>query len=247
MSCRRECGLASHFPVAAFAWLKPNQGVAMEEKLIRRRGLVLIGPPGGGKGTLAQNLCPLLEIGHLSVGDAFRRVTKSGSDLAKEIEGYVSSGTLAPDHIAVSVVESELSDVKYARGMAVDGCPRRLSQAIELDEMLARHGIEIEWAIVLEPDDDVLIERLSNRLNCRECGSTYHLRTKRPEKEGFCRCGGELYQRPDDVPAVIQKRIDIYKVESRPIIEYYGKKIIMVRPGADEPEDSVLHRVLAQM
>jgi adenylate kinase len=220
----------------------------MEDKLNVGPVLLFLGPPGAGKGTQAKHLVRLRGYGHLSVGDALRRLIASGSPVGKEVEPYVSSGTLAPDHLTVSVIEEDLRDARYARGGLVDGCPRRLSQALLLDEMLARHGIEVERVIVIEPEDHVLIERLSNRLNCRNCGSTFHLKTKRPKQEGVCDdCGGELYQRADDVPAVIQQRIDIYKVESRPIITHYGKKVIIIRPGADESEDSVSHRLLAQM
>lgn len=209
--------------------------------------LVLYAPPGGGKGTLANNLASLFGIRPLSVGEKFRNQIESGTPLGKEISGYVSSGTLAPDHIAVCVVEQELLTGAYATGVAIDGCPRTLAQAKLLDAMLDLHSIDLKHVIVLEPSDEVIIERLSNRLNCRSCGRSYHRISKRPPKEGVCECGGELFQRADDVPDTIRKRLDIYKAQSRPILNYYGNKVIMVHPEADESEQSVLRKVLAQM
>lgn len=185
--------------------------------------LIMMGPPGGGKGTYSSRISEEYEIPHIATGDIFRAEVDEGSELGKKIEEYLEQGELVPDETVNDVVKKRLSKPDCEEGFILDGYPRTESQAQALEDIT-----DIDLVINLEVSEQVIIERLSSRRICRECGEIYNLKRMPPEKEGVCdKCGGELYQREDDKPEVIKKRLEKYREKSNPIIEHYREKGIV--------------------
>ncbi len=188
--------------------------------------LVLLGPPGAGKGTLANRVREKFEVLHISTGDILRKEMKSGSELGQEAKGYVESGGLVPDQLVTRLIESRLSRPETVRqGFLLDGFPRTTAQAQDLDKILEKYAIPLEFAVLMEAGLPVILQRLTGRRVCRNCGALYHIKNMPPHQEGICdRCGGELYQRPDDTEATITKRLEVYQEKTAPIIDYYRKQ-----------------------
>jgi adenylate kinase len=206
--------------------------------------LVMFGGPGAGKGTVSKRLEKVTGAVALSTGDVLRAAIKAGTPIGLKAKEYVESGRLVPDAVAVRVVIEEMQDHpwKYRRGVILDGAIRTLIQAQAFDKALKVLGLSVTKAVLLNPADDVLIDRLSKRLNCSKpsCGRTYHLVTKPPQVPGLCDvCKSPLYQRKDDVPEVIAERLSIYRREVTPICEYYAEKLVVVQPTAEQTEDQV--------
>ncbi len=182
--------------------------------------LIMMGPPGGGKGTYSSRISDEYDIPHVATGDIFRNEVDEGSELGKKIEEYLEEGELVPDETVNDVVRKRLSEPDCEDGFILDGYPRTLNQAKALDEIA-----DIDLLINLDVSEEVIIERLSNRRICRNCGEIYNLKSLPPEEEGVCdECGGELYQREDDKPEVIKKRLEEYKKRAEPILEFYRDK-----------------------
>lgn len=182
--------------------------------------LIMFGPPGGGKGTYSSRISDEHEIPHVATGDIFRREVDKGSDLGKKVKEYLDRGDLVPDEVVIEVVEKRLSESDCQDGFVLDGYPRTLNQAEALDEI-----VDIDLVINLDVSEDVIINRLSNRRICSDCGEIYNLESIPPEEEGVCdECGGELYQREDDKPEVIKNRLEEYEERTRPLIGYYQDK-----------------------
>jgi len=188
--------------------------------------LVILGPPGAGKGTLANQVREQFGIAHISTGDIFREEMQSGSELGREVKGYVESGGLVPDQLVTRLIENRLSRPEIpAQGFLLDGFPRTTAQAEDLDKILERKGIPLDFAVLMEAGLPVIIQRLTGRRVCRNCGALYHIQNMPPREEGICdRCGGELYQRPDDQEETIKKRMDVYHEKTAPIIDFYRNK-----------------------
>lgn len=179
-----------------------------------------MGPPGGGKGTYSSRISEEFEIPHVATGDIFRDEVDKGTELGKKIEEYLEEGELVPDETVNDVVRKRLSKPDCDDGFILDGYPRTLNQANALDEIK-----DIDLLINLDVSEEVIIERLSNRRICQECGEIYNLKSLPPEEEGVCdECRGELYQREDDKPEVIKKRLEEYKKRAEPILEFYRDK-----------------------
>lgn len=179
-----------------------------------------MGPPGGGKGTYSSRISEEFEIPHVATGDIFRDEVDKGTELGKKIEEYLEEGELVPDETVNNVVRKRLSKPDCDDGFILDGYPRTLNQANALDEIK-----DIDLLINLDVSEEVIIERLSNRRICQECGEIYNLKSLPPEEEGVCdECSGELYQREDDKPEVIKKRLEEYKKRAEPILEFYRDK-----------------------
>lgn len=182
--------------------------------------LIMFGPPGGGKGTYSSSISEKYGIPHVATGDIFRKEVKEGSELGKRVEEYLDKGNLVPDELVNEVVGKRLSQSDCEDGFVLDGYPRTLPQAEALGEM-----VDIDLVINLKVSDEVIINRLSNRRICRDCGEIYNLESIPPEEEGVCdKCGGELYQRDDDKPEVVRKRLEGYKERAQPLIDYYREK-----------------------
>ncbi len=209
--------------------------------------IVILGPPGSGKGTYSSRLSARLGIPHISTGDIFREEIKSGSELGQSISEYVSNGRLVPDDIVNKVMEKRLSKEDCGKGFILDGYPRTIQQAEFLDKVS-----KIDVVINLNVPDEVIVRRLSSRLVCKKCGAIYNKLTLPPKVNGVCDiCGGELYQREDDKPEVVRERIGIYKKEVAPILEYYRKTGVVFdlfyepdESGGDASPDVVVDKIV---
>lgn len=207
--------------------------------------LVLLGGPGAGKGTQAERLSKALDIPQVSTGDLFRDNLKRETDLGLLAKGYMERGELVPDEVTVGMVRARLSEPDAARGAILDGFPRTVAQAEALDELMATMGTELAVVPYIKVDEDTLLARLAGRWTCKSCGAMYHQLFSPSQRPGICdKCGGELYQRPDDTPETQKHRIRVYFEQTAPLIDYYRQKGIMVevdgRPGIDEIQANLL-------
>ncbi|HBC26375.1 MAG TPA: adenylate kinase [Ruminococcaceae bacterium] len=183
--------------------------------------LILLGAPGAGKGTQAENICERLSIPAISTGNIIREALKSGTEMGKQAKSYVDSGKLVPDEVVIGIIQERLAHGDCRNGFVLDGFPRTIPQAEALDRM----GIRIDRVVDLEVDDDVIVSRMSGRRVCESCGATYHLKYKLPAKEGVCdKCGGTLVQRRDDLPDTVKERLKVYHEQTEPLKSYYAKQ-----------------------
>jgi len=186
--------------------------------------LILVGPPGAGKGTQAVHLAEHYKIPHLSPGDIFRANIKGGTELGKLAQSYMDAGDLVPDSVTNSMVEDRLGQSDVGNGFLLDGYPRNVGQAEFLDGVLNAKGAPLDSVLEISIANDEIIKRLSGRRICRGCGASFHIHFEKPSKDGLCdKCGGELYQRQDDNEATIANRLNVYTEQTEPIIEYYKK------------------------
>jgi len=180
----------------------------------------MFGPPGSGKGTYASRLSAKLNIPHISTGDLVREEIKNQTELGKRISGYSAQGKLVPDSTICQLLQKRISQADCAMGFILDGFPRTIPQAQELQKITISDLI-----INLDVSDDVIVHRLSTRLTCKNCGAIYNERTLKPRIDGKCdKCQGQVYKREDDQPNVIQERLQVYKKQTQPLLEYYQQK-----------------------
>lgn len=203
--------------------------------------IVLLGPPGIGKGSYAKELSKRLGIPHISTGDIFREEIKKETELGKKVKKYVEKGELVPDEIVIEVVRNRLSQPDCQKGFILDGFPRTLIQAKALNEIT-----KIDIVFNFEAPIDVIIDRVSGRRICRKCGAIYHIRYNPPKKNGICDiCGGELYQREDDKPEIVKHRLELYDKQFKPIVEYYEKKGLLVTINAARKINEVVDECIS--
>ncbi len=185
--------------------------------------IVLLGPPGAGKGTQAKLLKDELGIAHVSTGDILREEMKNNTPLGQEIKQFVNSGGLVPDEIITKIIEQKLmTDKSLDKGYMLDGFPRTKAQAQDLDRITQKIGKPIDYTLYMEASLPIIIQRLTGRRVCRKCGALFHVVNKPSRKEGVCDlCQGELYQRSDDNEETIKKRMEVYLTNTQPIIDYY--------------------------
>jgi len=184
--------------------------------------LILLGPPGAGKGTQAANIVNKYQLPHISTGDIFRANIKQGTDLGNRAKAFMDKGELVPDSLVVELVEDRLQQDDTKVGFMLDGFPRTLPQAEALDSVLANMGSTLNFVVNIVVDPSVLVERAVGRRICKDCGATYHIKFNPSKEEGVCDvCGGELYQRSDDNEKTVKNRIDVYTNETAPLVEYY--------------------------
>lgn len=184
--------------------------------------LILLGPPGSGKGTQAERLCKELNLPHVASGDLFRDHLKRETELGVLAQSYMDKGQLVPDDVTISMVKERLSRSDCREGTLLDGFPRTLAQAEALDSILRELGQQLTGVLFIAIPDDVLIDRLSGRRICRNCQTPYHILFSPPRGVQTCDlCGGELYQRDDDQPETIKARVDVYHKQTAPLIKYY--------------------------
>ena len=200
--------------------------------------IIFLGAPGAGKGTQAALLAQKLGAVHISTGDLFRRKAKEGGELGVLLKSYMDKGLLVPDEVTIKMLTQEIKGARGSKGVIFDGFPRNLAQAKALDEALEKQGKAIDRVINIKVADKELIRRLSGRWICRLCQAPYHLVTSPPKRAGVCdRCGGELYQRDDDAPDTVKKRLEVYLKEAQTLIDYYkGQGKLVEVEGEGEPE-----------
>ena len=189
--------------------------------------LILLGAPGAGKGTQAEILCDRLNIPTISTGNMIREAMKSGTEMGLKAKEYAENGKLVPDEVVIGIVDERLRQDDCKNGFILDGFPRTIPQAEALDRM----GIIIDRVVDINVPDEVITRRVSGRRACLDCGSTYHIETKKPQVEGVCdRCGSTLVQRKDDLPETVQERLHVYHAQTEPLRDYYaaaGKLLVV--------------------
>lgn len=209
--------------------------------------IVLLGPPGAGKGTQSAVLSREYKIPHISTGDILREAVKSGLALGVRAKSFMEKGELVPDEIMTDIVAERLKRKDAAKGFILDGFPRTLSQAHELESALKKDSSGIDLVIYFETSAAVAIERLSGRRVCRTCGFNYHVKNIPPRKDGVCdKCSGALFQRPDDKEETVINRLKVYEAQTKPLIDYYAKKGILRKVSGDMRVDD-LFKVLSKI
>lgn len=209
--------------------------------------ILLMGPPGAGKGTQAAQLVEKLKVPHISTGDMFRAAVKEGTELGKQAKACMDAGQLVPDSITIGIVKERLSKADCQAGFILDGFPRTLEQANALDGTLAELGIRLNRVINIGVPDSELISRLTGRRICRSCGATYHVRFNPPSGKDCDVCSGELYQRDDDSEATVTKRLTVYANQTKPLIEYYQDKGLYTEIDGRQTIDKVLIDIMASL
>ncbi len=190
--------------------------------------IVLLGAPGSGKGTVGKILAENLKLAHISTGDLFRENLKNETELGKQAKVYMDKGELVPDEITVKMLEKRMEESDVANGAILDGFPRTTNQAIVLDKLLESKGKKVDMALNIDVPFDEIVERIANRRSCKGCSAIYNVVFNPPKKEGICdECGGELYQREDQKPEVVQNRLQVYKNTSEELIKYYDDKNVL--------------------
>ena len=210
--------------------------------------LLIMGPPGAGKGTQAEVLVKELQITHISTGDMFRNAIKEGTEMGKKAREYMDRGELVPDEVVVGMVKDRLSQPDCAKGFLLDGFPRTLPQARALDETLQSMGIKLDGVINIDVPRERLMARLTGRRVCKNCGASYHILFNPPQTPGKCNaCGGELYQRSDDNEEAVANRLDVYEAQTQPLIDYYKEKGLLKNINGDQEIGKVLADILASL
>jgi len=187
--------------------------------------LILLGPPGSGKGTQAKLIVEKYGIPQISTGDMLREAVAKGTELGKKAKEYMDAGKLVPDEVVIGIVKERLKQSDCDKGFILDGFPRTIAQAEALDKMLDELGKNIDAVINIQVPEEEVVKRIVNRRSCRNCGAVYHLIYKPPKEEGKCdKCGGELYLRDDDKEETVRARYGVYREQTEPLIDYYQKK-----------------------
>ena len=196
--------------------------------------IVLVGPPGVGKGTVAGKLSKKLGIPHIATGDMLRENVAKKTDLGLKAKSYMDRGLLVPDQVVIDMVKERIRRQDCKKGFILDGFPRTIPQAEEIAD-----AAKIDKVVNIQSDDKIIVERLSRRRVCEKCGFIYHLDFIKPNREGFCdKCSGQLYQREDDKPAAIKERLKVYREKTEPLIKYYENKgILFDVDGSGSPEE----------
>jgi len=190
--------------------------------------IILLGPPGAGKGTQAKMLVDKYAIPQISTGDILRANLKAGTELGLEAKKYMDAGKLVPDEVVIGIINNRIQEKDCRQGYMLDGFPRTVAQAQALDKILAEQGSGIDHVISIEVPDQELMGRLTGRRTCRQCGQGFHVMFDPPKVEGICdKCGGELYQRDDDNEKTVANRLKVYSDQTQPLIEYYKKKSLL--------------------
>jgi adenylate kinase len=207
------------------------------------RVVILMGPPGSGKGTQAVRLTKALGIPHISTGDLFRDNLSKGTDLGKKVKSFMESGKLVPDELVLDMLFDRVARPDCAQGYLLDGFPRTIPQAEAFDKKLPANTNLI--VLNLEVADNVIVKRAAGRLTCAKCGNVQHKEFSPPTKEGICdKCGGELVQRSDDAPEVVQERLRVYHEQTEPLVAYYQKKGVLVNIDGEKNPDEVYKEMM---
>ncbi len=201
--------------------------------------IVLLGPPGAGKGTQAKKIAEHYSLPHISTGDILRENISNNTSLGVRAKSYMAKGELVPDELLITIIRDRLSKPDCSKGFLLDGYPRTVPQADALQMILTESNKKLDVVLNIEVDDEELIKRLSGRRVCASCGMSYHMIFNPPKEDEICdKCKGKLYQREDDKPEAIRNRLIVYKKQTQPLIEYYTRKGLLrtVDGGKDIPE-----------
>jgi len=208
--------------------------------------IVMLGAPGAGKGTQAQMLAKKYDIPHVSTGDIFRMNIKNGTELGMEAKKYMDQGLLVPDELTVRILLDRVAREDCRKGYVLDGFPRNIPQADVLDEALSKLGDKIDYAINVDVPDENIIRRMGGRRACLSCGATYHIEHVPPKKEGICdKCGQELVLRDDDKPETVKNRLQVYKEQTQPLIDFYTKKGVLHNVDGTKDMNEVFEAIVA--
>lgn len=206
--------------------------------------VILLGPPGAGKGTQAASIIEKYSVPHISTGDIFRKNIKEGTELGRKAKEFMDKGQLVPDSLVVEIVEDRLKESDCKNGFLLDGFPRTEAQADALDKVLENMNANLNKVINIKVDPAVLLERAVGRRICKSCGATYHITFNPAKVEGVCdKCEGELYQRSDDNEETVANRIKVYVDETSPLIDYYTKKNIIANVDGEQDIDKVFEDI----
>jgi adenylate kinase len=208
--------------------------------------IVMLGPPGAGKGTQAALLAERLGIPHIATGDLFREALNAETKLGLTAKAYMERGELVPDEVTVAMVRERLQESDAEQGFILDGFPRTIEQAKALEGLLAEMGKAVDVALFIDAGEEELVRRLSSRWTCRNCQAVYNVISNPPREEGKCDiCGGELYQRADDAPETVRNRILVYREQTSPLIDYYRELGLLVtiesEGGIEHVQEEILH------
>ncbi|MFG2721643.1 adenylate kinase [Streptomyces sp. NPDC048416] len=208
--------------------------------------IVLVGPPGAGKGTQAAFLAQNLAIPHISTGDLFRANISQGTELGKAAKAFMDAGNLVPDEVTIGMAKDRMEAPDAVNGFLLDGFPRNVVQAEALDEVLKADGVKLDAVLDLEVPEDEVVKRIAGRRICRnDSAHVFHVAYNAPERDGVCdKCGGELYQRVDDTEDTVRKRLEVYHSETEPIIDYYRAQGLVITISALGKVDEVTKKAM---
>lgn len=206
--------------------------------------IILLGPPGAGKGTQAKNISKNYNLVHISTGDIFRENIKNKTELGKKVTHYLDNGELVPDSLVIDLVEDRLKQDDVKDGFLLDGFPRTVKQAEELNKILLKMNSKLDFVLNIELDSDILLKRASGRRVCKSCQEAFHILFNPPLVDGICdKCSGELFQRSDDVEETVKNRINVYQDQTKPLIDFYEKEGTLVDIDGSLPIDKVYENI----
>ena len=207
--------------------------------------IIMLGAPGAGKGTQAKQIADKYSIPHISTGDIFRANIKNGTELGKKAKQYMDQGALVPDELTCNLVMDRIQQDDCKNGFVLDGFPRTIPQAEALDAALGKINEKMDYAIDVDVPDENIVNRMSGRRACLNCGATYHLISIPPKVEGICdRCGSKIVLREDDKPETVQKRLKVYHEQTQPLIDYYKNQGILKSVDGTQPMDEVFKAIV---
>lgn len=210
--------------------------------------IILLGAPGSGKGTQAEMLSQTYGMPHISTGDILREEVMKGASLGEKVKVYMNKGELVPDELVIEILKNRLQEPDCKEGFILDGFPRTLKQAKALDKILSEISLEIDAVLYIDVADEEIIRRLSLRRTCKLCGRVYNLYYNPPKHDEKCDiCGGELFIRNDDKPEVLKRRLKVFNEETKPLIDYYKEKRLLVRINGMGPIDQVFHQIVKKL
>ena len=205
---------------------------------------VFLGPPGSGKGTQAVRVAEKFGIVHLSTGDILREAIKNKTDLGLKIDSFMENGNLVPDEIIIGILEEKIASGDLNKGFILDGFPRTIPQAESLKKMLLKNNINLDNVVLLDVSDDEIVKRLSGRWYCPECNSGYNYPNKTPKTEGYCdNDNAELKRHPDDQEDVVRNRLEVYKSQTEPIVEFYKSESVLKNINGEQDSDAVFNSI----
>ncbi len=208
--------------------------------------LILLGPPGAGKGTQASRIVEDYGLPHISTGDILRSAVKNQTQMGLEAKRYMDAGELVPDEVVIGIVKDRLQEPDTAEGFLMDGFPRTIPQAGALDASLAELGRDVSRVVAVLVPDEELVMRLSGRRICRECQAPYHVYGNPSQRAGVCdKCGGELFQRDDDTESTVRNRLNVYAEQTEPLIDYYDEQGLVARIDGQQTPDNVYEDIKA--